>query len=1495
MAKLRWGRTQAQRSIPVLAALISVWCLNPPHPAFSQAPNRPATRFYPDSSENAETLLRNAAGHARDGQWGEAIDIYQRVIQQFGDKVAKLPRDDPAGDPGAESVLFVDLRQFCQRSLAALPAEARAVYRGRVDAQAERWYRQGAERRDRSLLRRVVEQAFCSSWGDDALDLLGDLAFEDGRFDEALSHYRRLVADRPNDRTGLVHPDPGVDLARVAAKKLLCRAAMGEAPDRAAVEALAASYPGAKGSLAGRSGPYAEIVAESLKADHLAPPAGPDGRWPTFAGAPTRTKVVPGPIDVGSMQWQVPLDPYDPSNRIRHGGFGGGRMARIPMPTRPVEENRLLRYHPIVLGDQVVVCDENKIFAYDLNGRPEGQPGAPSGSIREAWKHDEQSDGPQAASPFATLDRFTLTAFGDRIYARMGPTPTQVFWMRGGIGGGATTPNAIVAVDRGTDGKLLWARKASEVPLPKRPAADATTRGVGFEGTPVADASGVYVAMTDRRELTATYVVCLDAETGAPRWVRYLGAASTDADNIGGFGGFGGMGMGGMSPILNDFGHRLLSLDGPTVYYQTNLGAVAALDAETGSIRWVATYPRLDRDGGAAHDRDLNPAIVHDGRVIVAPDDAPAIYAFDAASGRLVWKTDPIPDEVKLAHLLGVAKGRLVATGNRVLLFDVKDGKLVRSWPDGGTALEGYGRGLLAGDKIYWPTRDEIHVLDQATGLRSEPPIRLQATFQTGGGNLAVGDGFLIVAQADALVVFCQNSRLIQRYRDEIARAPDQAANYYRLAQAAEATGQDELALESLGDAMARARPSETIDGQPMPEATRDHRYRLLVKLAGKARAAKDWETAVRRLEEASSSARSGRDQLSARLTLADVLLERGAPRLAVETLQDLLASDRLRPLSVAAEDGRRTTRADLLIRDRLATILRDHGRGLYADFDRAARELLERGKRDGDPRPLVEVGRIYPVAEVVPDALLALGRVSEDDKRFAEAARAYRRLMVEAPSDAYRARALVGLARAYEAQNLLVPARETYEKARTRFGEVTLEEFGSQTRLASLIQERLSRPPFDRMMGDHGAPSLPVPMVRRWGRSLSGGARTLAAQGVPPSAEASRMFLAEGDRLLAVNPATGETPWTADLDGAPTWVGYLADKVIAATDSRIVALSLDDGTPVWQHDPDAPRPGRGGDDPFARGDAGPRPNEAAAGRYHGFQVVGGRVVCLRGDRELLALDGDTGLADWSFAPSSGTINPNLSIGPQRVVLQVRRPSAILVLETATGRRRAEFPRPDDEEWARHPLPIDDDHVALVTDRRTVALFDVVRGVESWVFRESRELPKNGAPRLVGDAERLLVIHDGSEVIRLDPSTGVKRWSRPLGAENLAERPGAFAIDHDRFYWANGRTLGAVRLSDGVPSWSQALFGPESGWSIALTERFVLAYPAAPGAEQGDDTEGLPLIVRDRETGRLVQRLQFPVAPSDVAVRLSPRGALVAATGGLWALGERPAPIPSPK
>ncbi len=242
--------------------------------------------------------------------------------------------------------------------------------------------------------------------------------------------------------------------------------------------------------------------------------------------------------------------------------------------------------------------------------------------------------------------------------------------------------------------------------------------------------------------MTASFVVCLDAETGETRWVRYLGEATAAFDNM--------MGM----PFIGDISGRLLSLDGATLYYQTNMGAVAALDADTGAIRWLATYPHMElRGAGQGLGRELNPAVVHDGLVIVAPDDAPSIYAFDAATGRLAWRTEPLP---KVIHLLGVAQGHLIATGDRAWLIDVSNGKVIRYWPEGASGMDSYGRGLLAGDSIYWPTRTEIHVLSQATGLPTDrSPIALKDAFGTTGGNLAVGDGYLVIAQSDALIVFC--------------------------------------------------------------------------------------------------------------------------------------------------------------------------------------------------------------------------------------------------------------------------------------------------------------------------------------------------------------------------------------------------------------------------------------------------------------------------------------------------------------------------------------------------------------------------------------------------------------------------------------------------------------------------------------------------------------------------------------------------------------------
>jgi hypothetical protein len=231
--------------------------------------------------------------------------------------------------------------------------------------------------------------------------------------------------------------------------------------------------------------------------------------------------------------------------------------------------------------------------------------------------------------------------------------------------------------------------------------------------------------------------------------------------------------------------------------------------------------------------------------------------------------------------------------------------------------------------------------------------------------------------------------------------------------------------------------------------------------------------------------------------------------------------------------------------------------------------------------------------------------------------------------------------------------------------------------------------------------------------------------------------------------------------------------------------------------------------------------------------------------------------------------------------------AALVVIDTATGRRRGEFPQAEgeDSKWERDPLSLDEDRIAIVT-KRTVTLFDVAKGVYSWVFQESKELPKYGPPRLFGDAERLFLVHDGTELIRLDTATGKKRWSRPLGIENVSDRPEALAVDGDRVYWVNGATLNGASLRDGALVWTRALAGPNYGWWVDLTERGVLAFPGV-ARRPGNELEGLPLVFCRRDTGDLLQRLLFPVTVADVSVRLAPSGAVVATQSGLWALGGR--------
>ena len=275
---------------------------------------------------------------------------------------------------------------------------------------------------------------------------------------------------------------------------------------RTIIKTFATVFPDAQGELAGRKGGLLTILAQAIQEDGLGPASKADARWPTFAGSPTRTRVASGPNDVGSFQWQVKLKSaytYRPNNYGggRMNGFNGVMNSNIPRPS----EERLLAYHPIIMGDQVIVASDDRVIAYNLNDRPTSTINSATDTVPEAWKHEDANNYPPSATRgISTVPRFTLTGYGDRIYARMGQT-----------GGSSSTrmlptQSLLVEIDRGT-GKALYRRSAAEIQLPRR-GGEGSRRAANFEGTPVADERNVYVGLTETEALTQMYVACLDAE-----------------------------------------------------------------------------------------------------------------------------------------------------------------------------------------------------------------------------------------------------------------------------------------------------------------------------------------------------------------------------------------------------------------------------------------------------------------------------------------------------------------------------------------------------------------------------------------------------------------------------------------------------------------------------------------------------------------------------------------------------------------------------------------------------------------------------------------------------------------------------------------------------------------------------------------------------------------------------------------------------------------------
>ena len=157
--------------------------------------------------------------------------------------------------------------------------------------------------------------------------------------------------------------------------------------------------------------------------------------------------------------------------------------------------------------------------------------------------------------------------------------------------------------------------------------------------------------------------------------------------------------------------HNLLTLAGDRLFINTNLGVIAAVATDDGRIAWLRRY---DRAAGTMHRAAcLLTSIAIRRRAFTTAAWCSSLRRTRRQCSRSTpTRAKRCGRPIKLAdtvNLLGVVDGILIATGNRLAAVDARSGRVRFVWPESETAgIRGFGRGVVAGHEVFWPTRDKI-------------------------------------------------------------------------------------------------------------------------------------------------------------------------------------------------------------------------------------------------------------------------------------------------------------------------------------------------------------------------------------------------------------------------------------------------------------------------------------------------------------------------------------------------------------------------------------------------------------------------------------------------------------------------------------------------------------------------------------------------------------------------------------------------------------------
>jgi outer membrane protein assembly factor BamB/tetratricopeptide (TPR) repeat protein len=1022
------------RSCHRLPALLIALLLLPAARAGADA--QPSGVYVRDSASAVEKFAL-ADRMQRLGEWGKAADVFQDLLQTQADRVVLNP-DNPSQ--------YLSTTVAVQQRLCHWPAEGLDVYRGRFEAQAGDILQQalGINRADGEddvpLLHRVLSDYFVTDAGKTAGIRLMDLSIERGEFAAAawigqqlLDAHPRLLDDRPRVlfRLGLAHHLAGDDAAA-----------------RQQLSELLQKYPNAQGKIAGADATLATALANLLQR-----PA-----------QPTTASVATSSLE----SWPMPFGQQDRAALGNSAGFGGARIFSAAIDTslprggipaaakselkqtaeRDRQQGMTLGVMPVVDRDELFFNDNVRVYALSLES------GLPLSGWQQTYPADRSGcyalPGGGWPTPRGVQDSLCLT--DDSVLAVMGQPDANGVNLTGKF----MRDSRLVCLDR-RNGRERWVISPRD--LPAEPTA---LRQLDFVGSPLVVGDRVYFIARGGRgmQFEDCYIICLDVHSGEYRWSTYLASANNTAQM---------WEMDVAAASAQAVSH--IAYSGGRLYVSTDVGAMAAIDAFSGSVIWLNLYPRSDdaepnpqnvanlinrrQRGGddGIKPWTCNPVIVRDGKVFLLPSDGSFLHVFDAGSGaemqRMSLSMRASPDNAleSVDTLVGVGGDRgqwlVLASDRSIFCVDWKNYAIANPaaslhWAST-FAKSGYpddsirGRAFLTEDSVFVPLAWQLVRLSLASGAPQAafPSNRDWDTTKEAPGNVLVTRNHLIIAGAQSVNVYTDIALATAKLESAIAAAPNDPEQRLRYAEVLCAAERYDAAAERLDQAAALLHIASHLSATS-PAATQDASMDAGAPSPARARLFNDALTFAKQLQHenpdgagelidgfydrAAVAAIGPADQVTCSLQRATWLHARNDAAGELALYQRILADPRQR--SVTELGGESTASpAGTIARLAIADLIQRNGKSIYADYETQAASAVMAAQVISPParaQQLISIAETYPNSSAATGAMLIAAEDEESQAQFSAAAALMRQFCSRYPQSPDWPRAIEILARTY-------------------------------------------------------------------------------------------------------------------------------------------------------------------------------------------------------------------------------------------------------------------------------------------------------------------------------------------------------------------------------------------------------------------------------------------------------------------------------------------------